>query len=146
MVSATVIADASWCPHTKAAGWAAWVVINHTSPPRVQRVQRYGRFHQRPKSSTEAELWAAWNGIWIAHKLGATDVLCQTDCLSVVQHPGSGRRGHSYPEVSKRYWPGTKVTFRHVKGHTSNPEPRFYVNRWCDTHARKVMKAQRDAV
>ena len=139
---ATVITDASFCPHTKSAGWAAWVTLNIPGRP-VERVKQYGAFQQRPKSSTEAELWAAWNGIWLAYRHGARHILCQTDCLAVVRNPSSGRRGMSYSEIKATHWPEAVVQFRHVKGHTNRDEPRFFVNRWCDEQAGRVMRKQR---
>ncbi len=37
---------------------------------------------------------------------------------------------------------GHKLRFyvRHIKGHTTLAEPRFYVNRWCDEEARRLMR------
>lgn len=149
MIPATVIADASFCPRTRAAGWAAWVTINLPEQTDPLRIKQYGAFYQPPKSSREAELWAVWNGIWIAYNNGARDILAQTDCLDVVRNPSSGRAGMSYSQVRKRYWPEARVRFRHVKGHTDSSVftgPRFYVNRWCDRHAGLVMRKQRQDI
>lgn len=138
MSRATVITDASFCPKTRSAGWAAWCTINYTvhGIPQVNRIKRYGKFNMKPRNSTEAERWACYNGVWLAVQAGATDILCQTDCLSVVQSQSHGLLYKKIPNA-------TKVSFRHVKGHTDREEPRFFVNRWCDKHARIPMEEQR---
>lgn len=141
MARSTVICDASWCPRTRAGGWAVWININYPNGEH-RRVKEADLFHKRPKSSTQAELWAALNGIWFAVRNGATDILVQTDCLSVVQFQG--------PRVAREHFPETKIRWRHVKGHTGGRAPnggdnrRYYVNEWCDKHARKYMHRQRE--
>ena len=137
-VRATVITDASFCHHTRSGGWAAWVTINtfyELGAPRVIRIKRYGTFHKRPKNSTEAEVWAAYNGIWLAYANGATDILIQTDCTGAIDRDHKG--------AAKKHWPDATVAWRHVKGHTDREEARFFVNRWCDEHAGKMMRKQR---
>ncbi len=65
---ATVIADASYCPKTGAAGWAVWVrTDNHPV------VKKSGTFKVRPMKPSQAELWAAYNGLHIAHMIGVDD-------------------------------------------------------------------------
>jgi hypothetical protein len=137
MNRATVIADASFCPSTRAAGWATWITHNFLldGAPRTVRVKRFGTFHKSPKNSVEAEVWAAYNGIWLAYNRGAFDILCQTDCMAAIQ------RDHT--TVRTKHWPEARVEFRHVKGHTAGEDARSWVNNWCDTHARKIMRQQR---
>ena len=138
---ATVIADASWCPKTKAAGWAAWITINHQGQTSPQRVRRSGEFNRAPASSTEAELLALLNGIWLAAVNGATHILAQTDCNGVVHSVRKGRPAEL--NVIRAQFPNLTIETRHVKGHTSRDEPRYYVNRWCDHNARRVMRTVR---
>lgn len=128
--SATVIADASFCPDTRAGGWACWV--SHQGPA----VKKAGRFHRLPKNSTEAEAWALLNGIWYAARLGATHILGQSDCKMAMV---SIERRKSYKGI-----PFEELVLRHVKGHSRRTEPRFYVNNWCDREARKVMRKWRN--
>jgi len=59
-----------------------------------------------------------------------TSVLAQSDCKGML-----GR-------IPKHLY-GVRVTTRHVKGHTSNPDARSYVNRWCDREAKKHMREGR---
>lgn len=136
---ATVITDASFCPNSKAAGWAAWVTVN---PPQgqVYRVKRSGNFHRKIRNATEAEKYAAFNGIWLAYQEGCRRILAQTDCLSVVQE--GWRAG--YPYIAETHWPDAEIEWRHVKGHTRHEQARYFVNRWCDTEAKAMMNKQRN--
>jgi len=121
----TVIADASWCPRTRAGGWAAWVRAEGT------KIARAGAFKGRAVSSNQAEEWALRNGMYIAAQVpGVTRLLAQSDCLNMLQR---------MPEIVG----GLPVEYRHVKGHTKNPAARSWVNRWCDAEAKKHMRSQR---
>lgn len=122
----TLIADASWCPDTRAGGWAVWVTVNKDGE--VFRHNAKGRFKECPASALEAEVWALENGIYVARTKGAGPILAQSDCTGAL---GQLRRRYS------------DITFRHVKGHTKNQDSRSWVNRWCDRHARRQMKAHR---
>ena len=122
---ATITVDASFCPHSRCAGYAIW--ISYDKGP-----SRYtGRFKRKPKNSTQAEKWAILNGLTIAKKLGFKKVSLNSDCK-----PAMSGNGWCDDEMTVRY--------RHVKAHTSNAEPRFYVNRWADKHAKRHMRAWRD--
>jgi ribonuclease HI len=133
-LSATVICDASFCPETKAAAWATWITYQRGSTK--ERIKRSGWFHHQPASPYEAERWACYNGLWLASKVdGIARVLVQTDCLDVVQ-----RRHADWSSVELG---SIEVAWRHVKGHTLREESRFYVNRWCDEEARRLMREQR---
>ncbi|WP_202208770.1 reverse transcriptase-like protein [Gluconobacter sp. Gdi] len=135
MTRATVIADASFCPMTHAAGYAFWISTNSG------KVKHAGRFRRRPKTSFEAEYWAAFNGAKIAISVkDATYVLIQTDCLRVVQCINTNQ---GLISLLRKKYPSVNIEARHVKGHTDNPDPRFYVNRWCDEEAKKHMRTER---
>lgn len=135
--AATVITDASFCPKTKCAGWAAWVAHDKG------RVKKYGAFKRQPKSSAQAELWAAINGITLATREGATDILLQTDCQSVVDLINGQAEKVYQALVLAKQTARPRIVAVHVKGHTRNKESRFWCNRWCDTNAKAVMNAQR---
>lgn len=146
-MKATVITDASFCPRTKAAGWAAWVRVDGRKEP----IRRYGAFKNPVSSSLDAEMLAAINGVFIATKEGATEVLIQTDCLAVVHMFEGVTVQRSIKDAFTRAKAragvlGTRISARHVRGHTSDKAPRSWVNRWCDEHAGKQMRAQRDMV
>lgn len=129
-LAVTVIADASFCPQTRAGGWAAWLTSDKG------RKQHAGCFHDLPKSPTEAELWAVLNGIWLAFELGATHILIQSDCTGALKLIDDG-----IPELS--LFAGVFIRTKHVKGHTQTKDARSYVNRWCDSEAKKHMRKQR---
>lgn len=155
MSSATVICDASFYREQKGpprgtgvGGWAAWVRIDHV--PRV--VKGYGSIRAKNLySSTEAEVYAALNGIWLALQYGATDVLVRSDCMTVCQLIDKtarvgGKTHHVWWEALKREdmkVPGL-LSARHVKGHSKIVDPASWVNDWADRHARKGMIAARE--
>lgn len=128
---ATVITDASWCPNTKAGGWATWVAMNKG------RIKKAGLFKELADTPTQAELWAALNGVWFAVEAGATEVLVQTDCQGVVDQINKAQ----IPDL--KYFQGMTIIARHVRGHTKVQDARSFVNRWCDTEARIHMRKQR---
>lgn len=141
---ATVITDASFCPKTKAAGWAAWVRVDGISEP----IKRYGAFKEPVASARDAEMLAAINGVFIAAKVGATQVLVQTDCLAVVHMFEGVTVQQAIKDAFTRAQAkagilGLKVSAKHVKGHSSDPASRSWVNRWCDEQAGKEMRAYR---
>lgn len=138
---ATVISDASYCPETKAGGWAVWATLDGK-----ERARQSGAFKTRPPSVNYAELWAALNGLVIARNMGAVEVLLQTDSLSVVQWINGKGGDHMRKHVAallRTHAPGLTVRAKHVKGHTTHAEPRFWCNRWCDAEAGKHMRRQR---
>jgi ribonuclease HI len=137
---ATVIADASFCPETRAAGWAAWITLsNNLVFP--ERIKRFGAFHRLPEHSTQAEEWALYNGLWLAYQRGAREILAQTDCLTVIDKCLSNNA--AFLTAKAAAFPDATVSFRHVKGHTNREEARFFVNRWCDANAKRIMIEQR---
>lgn len=141
---ATVITDASFCPKTKAAGWAAWVRIDGRKEP----IKKYGAFKQSVENSRDAEMLAAINGVFIAAREGATQVLVQTDCLAVVHMFEGVTVQQTIKDAFTRAQAkagilGLNVSSKHVRGHTNDPASRSWVNRWCDEQAGKEMRAHR---
>jgi len=147
MSFATVITDASFCPKTTAAGWAAWIRIDGTPHP----IRRYGAFKEPVKSSRDAEMLAAINGLFIAKSLGVTRALIQTDCLAVVhmfdgttvnkQIKDTFNRARAKANVL-----GIRASAKHVRGHSTDTASRSWVNRWCDEMAGREMRIQRAAL
>lgn len=134
-MKATVIADASFCPETKAAGWAVWIAADNG------KHKTSGRFKAQPISSGAAEVLAALNGIVLAYAMGARDILIQSDCIEVGSMVTKGK--WDYAMIRSTRFPDAKVRYRHVKGHTKDEAARSWVNRWCDEEAKKHMKEQR---
>ena len=130
----TCIVDASFCPETKAAAYAIWI-SGHPDG----KITQAGVFKQHCETSTDAEAFGVVNALWLAKRHGGTDVLVQCDCLQALP------RGR---DIWVRLYPGEAMQFslRHVKGHTKNSAPRFYVNRWCDKTAKALMRAKRQEI
>lgn len=141
---ATVITDASFCPRTQAAGWAAWIRLDGRKDP----IKQYGSFKEPVATSRDAEMLAAINGVFIAAKEGATQVLVQTDCLAVVHMFEGITVNRAIKEAFTRARTkagilGITVSAKHVRGHTNDPASRSWVNRWCDEQAGKEMRVNR---
>ncbi len=144
-MKATVITDASFCHDTKSAGWAAWVSYNKDGETR--RIKKYGNFKRMPSGSGQAELWAALNGVALAAKAGAIDVLLQTDCMEVVTLLNTNKHKVYQALMLVGIKETIKINTFHVKGHTGSSwkGARFWVNRWCDAQAGAAMRRQRKA-
>lgn len=138
-MKATIITDASFCPKTKAAGWAVWI-----SSDSMKGVKQSGQFKVPPNTNTQAELWAAYNGMVLAYRLGARRLLIQSDCTTVGAALRRPNGKHGFADIAS-LMPGASFEYRHVKGHTKLSAARYYVNRWCDENARLHMKQARKA-
>lgn len=125
----TLISDASWCPFTKAGGWAVWLVINIGGV--VTRVKRHGQFKELPESPEEAEIWSLRNGLHLARKHPVKVILAQSDCQGALR-------------ILREEQPD--VVFKHVKGHTNVEDARSWVNRWCDEKAKAHMVKRRKQI
>lgn len=136
-MKATVITDASFCMKTKKAGWAAWIRLDDG-----QCVKRYAAFKGHVDRSDLAEMKGAVNGIWLAMKHGATDVLLQCDCKSVVDAINANNDKWKR-QRAKGGITGVSVRSKWVRGHTDTDDARSYVNRWCDEKARGEMRKAR---
>lgn len=136
MTRATVNCDASFCPRTKAAGWACWISIDGGL-----KVKGSGQFHRTPKNPEEAEFWAMLNGAWLAAHNGATHLLIQGDCM------GALRRFLRPSDALDRLKGGVPhaldIRTKHVKAHKHTETARHWVNDWCDREAKKQMRSQR---
>ena len=137
---ATVIVDASFCPQTGLATWAAWIRMDDA--PKTQSV---AAFKDPVPSSTEAELRAALNGLYLAQRLGAEAVQLQSDCMAVASALDNPCRS----AVFRRRMTEAGITnlrmvkLRHVKGHTKGDDARHWCNNWCDNAARNKLRELR---
>lgn len=149
-MNVTIIADASVCPDTGAAGYSFWIACERG------KEGKHGPMRELVRDSTEGEMMALLNGLHYAHKqlyiMPGDEVLLQSDCRNALEILKTFRK-HKKPEVDKliRFYhklvkaAGVEVRFKHVKGHTklAVKGARFTVNRKCDKEARKGMKARR---
>jgi ribonuclease HI len=140
MLKATVISDASFCAQTKAAGRAFWITIDGG-----ERIKKSGKFKTTPKNPSQAELWAALNGLAIALSRNCEFVLLQTDCLQVVKLL-KDKNSKYLKEIVTNISHDFQIATKHVKGHSVVQDKRSYVNRWCDKQAKIHMMEQREEI
>lgn len=144
----TVIADASHCPMTKAAGYGYWAVSERG------RQGGGGPIKGPIDTSSAAEMAAMVNGLFFACMAKIAQegdhVLLQTDCLAAIGALESKRKEltkderyakQRFFEIKKEY--GVTVSFRHVKGHTNRTEARYVTNNLCDQRAKAGMRLAR---
>lgn len=147
----TVIADASHCPDTGAAGYGYWAVSERG------RQGGGGPIKNPLGNSTAAEMAALVNGLYFALASGIAErgdhVLLQTDCTGAIAALESKRKELSideraakaqFFELKKTH--GVTVSFRHVKGHTSRTEARYVTNNLCDQRAKTGMRLARKRI
>lgn len=146
----TVIADASWDPHTKVGGYGFWIKCERGAMP------GQGGFKQDIESPATAEAMAIVNALamGVLNNLIQTNdkVLFQTDCMAAIQlFEGSrvvDKRTQDYKAKEKLYdlvrQIQIKAVFRHVKGHTLRTEARYITNRLCDQRAKTEMRKLRE--
>lgn len=146
----TIIADASWCPHESVGGYGFWIASERGKLGGGGELAQ-GKFVE---SSHAAEMMALCNALFIA--LGrdlvqqGDEVLLQTDCMAAIDAFQDRRvylaaQEHAALKYMKGLQRGHKLilTYRHVKGHTSNPNARSVTNRLCDERAKTSMRVAR---
>ena len=138
----TVFADASFDHGSCIAAFAGWF----RTAGSIHRISKVSK--RRFESSNEAELVALCATVLVAlHRQASFSdgdfVVAKSDCLYAVEHLKNKTGGATETErrmVAKVHAAllahGLRFYVRHVKGHTTLPEPRFHVNRWCDGEAR----------
>lgn len=141
----TVLTDASFDHSNGAGGWAAWVRLDDLPLP----VKGHGTFKTPPVNSTEAEVMAALNGLWLASARGGRDLLIRSDCMAVQDLV----KGKVKAEYLNQIWAnalnspwavGVRIRSQHVKAHGDhNRSKAAWVNNWADVHARKGLHASR---
>jgi len=146
-VCLTVFADASFDHSSGIAAFAGWF-RKARSVHKISKVSA-----RRFRSSNEAELVALCTTVLVALRrqrtFGDGDfVVAKSDCTYAVEHLKNSAGGTTETErrmvarvheTMKAH--GLRFYVSHVKGHTTLTEPRFYVNRWCDEEARRLMRA-----
>jgi ribonuclease HI len=143
----TLIADASLCHETRAAGFGYWAVSKRG------RAHGGGPIRSRPQSSNAAEMMAIVNGLHCAIKRGVLcdgdEVIIQTDSQAASQAFNSARSMTPAEQECAALFlaliESRRLAFelRHVKGHTAGLDKRSYVNNVCDVIARRAMRRAR---
>lgn len=144
----TIIADASYCSMTGAAGYGWWTAC--------ERGKRGGGGAVKEKvcSSNAAEMIALVNALHLSIKFelvqGGDHVLLQTDCMGAIDaYSGKRQQLNKSERAAKKLIYELKkqhnltFSFRHVKGHTNRTEARYVTNNLCDTRAKVGMRLAR---
>jgi ribonuclease HI len=145
-VRVTIIADASYCPRTGAAGYGVWAASSRGK-------RSFKGQLAVPKDNNDAEMMAIVNGVAYALKFGIAMpgdlLLIQSDSTTAIITLNTGEAKDAATETIvdtfghfiEKY--ALKVEFRHVKGHTNSElvkDARFASNRLCDKHAKEEMR------
>lgn len=166
MNNVTIISDASVCPNTKVAAWAAWMKADGKAS-----AMHSGAFDEPVGDSSMAETLAIINAIHRAVTSGYVEkggnILMQSDSLDalavlMIALPGTVENKHASgapvykmrKKTSERYSKAIKILrkivaehhlvleVRHVRGHKSG-NGRQYVNRLVDKEAKAIVRANR---
>lgn len=147
----TILADASFCPVTKVAGYGYWIACERG------KLGGDGGMRLTCDAAQTAEMKALVNALHVGIRHGLVkngdDVLLQTDCVAAIMaFEGKRTRLTAQETATVLHFngmiraAGIDVKFRHVKGHSGKSEPRYTANRLCDTGAKRSMRALRDAL
>jgi len=147
----TVIADASHCPDSGAAGYGYWAISERG------RQGGGGPIQSALDGSSAAEMCALVNGLYFACESGIAapgdHILLQTDCTSAILALESKRTELTrdersakarFYELKKKY--DVRVSFRHVKGHSGKQDARSVTNHLCDQRAKVGMRLARKRI
>lgn len=144
----TILADASHCPDTKAAGYAYWIASTRGS------FGGAGPLKGKVETSTLAEVMAIANAVHIAiarkSVVNGDTILCQTDCEAAISLFEDRRSKPSVFEYKVKLHIDQLIKdnsiilmFKHIKAHSGQRGARFIANDKCDKSARKEMRRQR---
>lgn len=144
----TIIADASHCNDSGAAGYGYWIASERGKHGGGGFVQR------KVGGSIAAEMMAVVNALAIAVKRELVQkgdhVLLQTDCQGAIDAfigvrtrlpPDERDAKGAFFELKRLH--GFTFSFRHVKGHTTRPEARYVTNNLCDKRAKDGLRLAR---
>jgi ribonuclease HI len=141
--SITIIADASYCPNTKAAGYGVWIAGCYGKSPFEGQLKS-------PACNNTAEIMAIANALWHAmhnHLVYANSfVLIQTDSETAIRMFEGKIEPKNQQQVDAKYYVrdiirrfDLKVTYRHCAGHTNGPSKRSRAQQHCDDRAKRQM-------
>lgn len=139
----TIIADASYCPNTKAAGYGVWVNGCFGKSPFEGQLQS-------PACNNTAEIMAVANALWHAmhnHLVYAKSfVLIQTDSSTAIGMFEGKIEPKNDQQIAAKYYVRDiirrfelSVTYRHCPGHTNALTKRSIAQQHCDDRAKRQM-------
>jgi ribonuclease HI len=147
----TIFADASHDTGKKLGGWGAWAKSERGS------ASWHGAFKKPVATSTEAELFAAVNAVFLTVGSSVYErgdlLLVQSDCLAVVEVLNRTAKSRDWQQEGMIRLHEIMIraavrglTARHVPGHTKGEVPRLWVNNLCDSLARKGIDKARQGL
>jgi ribonuclease HI len=146
-LNVTIIADASFDLRYKVAGYGYWIASARGKRPGG------GLLRADVQSALQAEMMAVCRALHDGVKLRLIEpgdaVLVQTDCQTAIDIFTGICKSVKDPLVSGVFEKlcdrhNLRITFRHVKGHTTFLDARYAANRACDARAKEAMRAERD--
>lgn len=151
----TICTDASWSATHKIGAWACYMKSD-------KKLVKYGGIITTPCiNSTEAERIGLANALWLANKLvdiKTHRIIIYCDNKAAVKPTKlSNKRGRRkqaakaqlefYSKNIQSHFDRAKITdIRHVKAHLKktkrdNRLTRYFMQDWCDKHARSLLRA-----
>ena len=145
----TINTDASFCPYTKASGYAVWIVCD------IGRI-KYSGMLKGSENPMDAELKAIGNALFLLKNSYINNgsiktIYLNSDCTNALERVkyksknDIGRYAHKIAKDILKKGGSNMIQFhkRHVKAHSQKKDSRSFVNEWCDKEAKKWMKKQR---
>lgn len=147
-MNVTIMCDASYDHEHRIAGYGYWIACGRG------KIGGGGIVVSQVENNNTAEMMAICNSIWqgLNKRLiqNGDSLLIQSDCSSAMDKLTSAQKAVTQQErLALAYFEKIKeqhnlgIRFRHVKGHTNNPEARFAANRACDKRAKEAMRRER---
>lgn len=135
----TIFTDASFCPDTKATGWAVWIKYGDNGTV-VQH--KGGYIAHNHEHALQGELFALQASIEMCRLLEERNrivlknkiVILQSDCQEALKRVDTTFLYQNGVQHVKKKW---------VKAHTGGKDKRSSVNNWCDVTAYAEMKERR---
>lgn len=135
----TIFTDASYCPNTRATGWAVWIKFGELG----NTYRESGGYQsKRGNQSARAELRALAIAIEVCINLDSISfnekiVVIRSDCRWALDNLNVD---------NLKNLGATKVTKRWVKGHNGKGHKTSAVNTWCDEQAKARMREVRSRI
>jgi ribonuclease HI len=139
----TINTDASYHPIHKVGGYAFYIISD------LFKITKGGMFKKEPKNPEEAEMMCIGNAVatLLAQKELPKCKMIVLNCdakfamnkIKAGANPMASKVQSLCSQLTKRTGV-LKIHFRQVKAHHGTPDPRSWVNDWCDKEAKKWMR------
>lgn len=147
----TIIADASFCSESKAAGYGVWIATDNNGRHGFEGTL------DKPFDNNVAEAMAIANSLWHGFSTGmivkSDVILIQSDSLTAIrvltesQEPYCQQLSNVLKYVLglvDRF--GIVLRYKHVPGHTIGANNRTRAQNHCDAAAKRQMQIQRASI